>query len=244
MGFGGIRCVGLAAMLTLAACEGELSQFGKTGASSGGTPAVSDAKGQREATVTRNKVRLIGTDGFCIDPNSTRDQRAEAFVVFGNCAAITGNPNEPQPWLKSIVTASVTSSGLTGEGAIEPQTANLNAYFRTEEGRAALSASGKADTVAIKNGFAEGGALYLRVEDTGPAAVEGAQTTYWRGYFDAGTSVVAMSVIGFADAPVSSAEGLDVLRGFVARNKRAPAALAADAGAKPTEDGLLDRLSP
>lgn len=232
---GGIRCLGLAASLTLAACEGELSQFGKTEGAADGNVAVSDVKGQREATVTRKKVRLIGTDGFCIDPRSTRDQQAEAFVVFGNCAAITGNPNEPQPWVKSIVTASVTSSGLTGEGAVAPQVANLNAYFRTEEGRAALSATGEADTINIKNGFTESGALFLRVEDTGPAAVEGAQTTYWRGYFDAGTSVVAMSVIGFADSPVTSAEGLDVLRGFVGRNKRAPAALTADAGAKPTE---------
>ncbi len=234
----GIRCLGLAASLTLAACEGELAQLTGGDASAGGEAEASKAVGQREATVTRGKVRLVGTDGFCVDPKSTRDQRAEAFVVFGNCAAITGNTEEPQPWVKSIVTASVTSSGLTGEGAVTPQAERLNSFFRTEEGRAALSSSGDAETVQIESGFVEGGAVYLRVEDLGAAAVEGAQTTYWRAYFDAGTSVVAMSVIGFAQSPVSAADGLDVLRGFVSRNRRYSDALAAESDAKPTDDTL------
>lgn len=190
--------------------------------------------GQREATVTRNKVRLTAPEGFCVDPVSTKSTRAQAFVVFGNCASITGNTDEPQPWVPAVVTATVTSSGLSGDGAVAPQVANLNAFFRTADGKTALSRAGDPATVTILEGFAERGALMLRVKDTSPASFDGAQDSYWRAYFDAGSSVVAVSVIGVAKTPVSAAEGLDTLRGFVKRNRKELPAAAAEVGAKPT----------
>lgn len=236
-------CVGLAASLTLAACEGQLPQFGKSVGAAGGK-ATSKAVGRSEVTVTRNKVRILGTDGFCVDPVSTRSAAAQAFVVFGNCAAITRNPDQPQPYLRAIATATVTSSGITGEGAIRPQVANLNAFFRTDPGKVALSRSNTAETVTVIDGFTEDGALYLRVKDLSPAHFEGAQDSYWRAYFDAGNSSVALSVIGFSETPVTASEGLDVLRGFVERNQRPPAAIASVTDNKPDGGDLLDRLFP
>lgn len=233
----------LAASLTLAACEGQLPQFGKTLGSAGGK-ATSKAVGQTEATVTRNKTRIIGTEGFCVDPVSTRSGAAKAFLVFGNCAAITGNPEQPQPYLQAVATATVTSSGITGEGAVGPQVANLNSYFRTQPGKTALSRSNAAESVTVMEGFTEDGALYLRVKDSSPTVFEGAQDSYWRAYFDAGNSVVAMSVIGFSETPVSGVEGLDVLRGFVERNQRTPAAIQPVLAGKPATGGVLDRLFP
>ncbi len=234
---------GLAASLSLAACEGGLPQFGAGDKAAGGKKA-STAQGQTEATVTRNKVRIIGVDGFCVDPVSTRSSAAQAFLVFGNCAAITGNPDQPQPYLRAVATATVTSSGITGEGSVRPQVANLNAFFRTDAGRSRLSRSGDASLVDILDGFTDDGALFLHVKDTSPAAFEGAQDTYWRSYFDAGNSVVAASIIGFSETPVSKSEGLDVLRNFVDRNQRAPAAIAPVIGEKPAGDRLLGRLFP
>ncbi|WP_298361105.1 hypothetical protein [uncultured Litoreibacter sp.] len=227
-------CLGLAASLALAACEGELAGLAGGSGAADGKPAVSKAVGQREATVTRNKVRLTAPDGFCVDPQSTRATQAQAFVVFGNCAAITGNPEEPQPYVRAITTATVTSSGLTGDGAIAPQVAKLNAFFRTADGRAALSRTRKAETVTVLDGFTERGTLFLRVKDTSPTSFDGAEDSYWRAYFDAGSSVLAISVIGFTNAPITSAEGLDTLRGFVGRNRKPIKTITADAGAKPT----------
>lgn len=236
--------VGLAASLLLTACEGGLPRFDNVLKAAGGASGGTKAVGQRETTVTRGKVRLQGPDGFCVDPRSTTSAAAQAFVVFGNCAAITGNPEQPQPYVPAIATATVTSSGLTGEGAIAPQVARLNAFFRSNQGRAMLSRSGEAGTVTIGESFAEDGALFIRVRDTSPAAFKGAQPSYWRSYFDAGASVVAMSVIGVADAPVSSGEGLDVLRRFVAGNRRSATGSFTVKVAKPRGGGLLDRLFP
>ncbi|MEM9582258.1 MAG: hypothetical protein AAGA08_04015 [Pseudomonadota bacterium] len=235
--------VGLAASLVLAACEGRLSQFGQNFGAAG-SQSGSKKVGQTEATVTRNKTRILAVDGFCVDPVSTRSGTAEAFLVFGNCAAITGNPDQPQPYLRAVATAAVTDSGVTAEGAVRPQVANLNAYFRTAAGRAALSRSNVADTVEVLDGFADDGALFLRVRDSSDTSFEGAAETYWRAYFDAGNSVVALSVIGFSQSPISSGESLDVLRSFVDRNQRAPAALTSIATNNPADDGPLKRLFP
>ena len=235
--------VGLAASLLLTACEGGLPGFDTIREAAGGGSG-SKAVGQREATVTSGKVRLRGPDGFCVDPRSTTASAEQAFVVFGNCAAITGNANEAQPYLSAIATATVTSGGLTGEAAVTPRLARLNAFFRSAQGRAALSRSGDAASVTIGESFAEDGALFLRVRDTSPVAFKGAQLSYWRSYFDAGSSVVAMSVIGMAGSPVTSAQGLDALRDFVDRNRRDPASSITVKVARPGRGGLLDRLFP
>lgn len=233
---------GLAASLLLAACEGALPQFGNL-VGSAGSSGSSNARGQTEATVTRNKVRIIGVEGFCIDPVSTTSTAADAFLVFGNCAAITRNPEQPQPYLRAVATATVTSSGVTGEGAVRPQVENLMSYFRTASGRTALSRVNTPETVNVLNGFTDDGALFLRVKDVSPTAFEGAEDTYWRAYFDAGNSVVALSVIGFLDNPISSEESLDVLRNFVDRNQRAPAALAPVTADASGNRGIFGRLS-
>ena len=236
--------VGLAVSLLLTACEGGMPSFEKFRSAAGGGAGGSDAVGQTEATVTRNKIRLRGPEGFCVDPVATKPAAQEAFVVFGNCAAITGNPDQPQPYVPALVTATVTSSGTAAQAAVAPQAENLSSFFRTAEGRAVLSRSGQAGNVKISESFTEDGALFLRVTDTSAAAFEGAQPTYWRAYFDAGTSVVAMSVIGMSKTPVSSGEGLDTLQRFVERNRKPAEGTISVRVAKPDRPGLLDRLFP
>ncbi len=212
--------VGLAASLTLAACEGALSEFEPDPAPAGGGEAR--AVGTKSITVTRNKTELSGPDGFCVDPESTDLRAAQAFVVFGNCAAITNNPDEPQPLSTAILLASVTSAGLTGDGAVAPSASELALFFRSTEGRATLSRASDPANVVVDESFAREGVVYLRVRDISPSAVDGAQTAYWRGYFDAGNSVVSVTVIGLEDAPLTASEGLSVLRSFVEANATTP----------------------
>ncbi len=201
----------------LAGCESGLPSLASLG---GG--AASSAEGQAAVTVTRQEVNLSGPRGFCVDPVSTRDAASQAFVVFGNCAAITGNPEEPQPWLQAVVTATVTASD--GGLSVAPQAPALLEFFRTPGGRATLSRTEDAQTVSILESFVEDGSIYLHVRDTSPPVFGGAQNTYWRGYTDADGTVVALSVIGFEGTPISGSDGISVLRGFVDRNKRAAVA--------------------
>jgi len=130
----------------LTGCEGGFPALG----SLGGTSTV---EAQETVTVTRQEVNLSGTRGFCVDPVSTRDAAGQAFVVFGNCAAITGDPTEPQPWLQAVVTATVTA----GDGglSVAPQAPALLEFFRTPGGRATLSRTEDAQTVSIWRGYTD-----------------------------------------------------------------------------------------
>jgi len=199
----------------LTGCEGGLPSLG----SFGGTSTV---EAQETVTVTRQEVNLSGTRGFCVDPVSTRDAAGQAFVVFGNCAAITGDPTEPQPWLQAVVTATVTAGD--GGMSVAPQAPALLEFFRTPGGRATLSRTEDAQTVSILESFVEDGSIYLHVRDTSPPVFGGAQNTYWRGYTDADGTVVALSVIGFEDTPISGSDGISVLRGFMDRTRQAEVA--------------------
>jgi hypothetical protein len=238
---------GLAVSLLLTACEGGLPDLRDIARPVGST-ATSEI-GQTEIRVTDRQVALRAPSGFCIDPVSTRNDAGQAFVVFGNCAAITGNPDQPQPFLQAIATTTVTSSGLTGEGAVAPQADQLLTFFQTTQGRTVLSRSGEPLRVAIDDAFVETGTVFLYVIDESPPSFAGAQRSYWRAYFDAGTSVVALSVIGMGDDEIARLDGLTVLRDFVELNARAPliAEVAPETpapGAAPTgtTPGLLDRL--
>lgn len=242
--------VGLAAILTLAACDGTLPSFDLF--SRPDAENVSKEVGQTRISVTERQVTLSAPDGFCVDPVSTQNGASQAFVVFGNCAAITENPEQPQPFLQAVVTATVSGSGLTGDGAVAGQTDGLIEFFRSTEGRTALSRSADPQSVTVASAFEEDGAVFLRFKDTSESPLEGVQNSYWRGYFDAGRSVVSMTVIGLQDAPISDAEGLSLLRNFIERSA-APIPVEAQAQLGPGDPtppeppnrrGLLDRLFP
>ena len=238
------------AILALAACDGAMPSFDMLKRPF--EKAEPKAVGQNSISVTEREVELSAPDGFCVDPESTQNGATRAFVVFGNCAAITENPEQPQPFLQAVVTATVSGSGLTGEGAVSGQTDGLIEFFRSTEGRAALSRSSDPASVTVASAFAEDGAVFLRFDDTSESQLDGAQNSYWRSYFDAGSSVVSITVIGLSEAPISDAEGLSLLRNFVERSA-APMPVTPQASLGPTEPalqkptgrrGLLDRLFP
>ncbi|MEM6407644.1 MAG: hypothetical protein AAF700_04420 [Pseudomonadota bacterium] len=206
-----VGCVALAGCSNLPGLEGLLP---------GPQQAVSQA--QTEITVTQSAVSLTAPNGFCVDPVSTRDAASEAFVVFGNCAAITGDTSQAQPSVNAIVTATVSSVGLASNAAIAPQSEALVGFFQSNAGKRALSRNADPGAVRIGDGFAEDGAVFLLVADSSPIHFKGAMKSYWRSYFDAGAAVVAMSVIGFEENPISGSEGLTLLRRFKERNARTP----------------------
>ena len=78
----------LAVLAALALVPGCVAGLG--GGGTGGAPA--------EAVVTKRQWSVItGPPGFCIDETATRAESDTAFVLLGNCAAISNSRRAAQP---------------------------------------------------------------------------------------------------------------------------------------------------
>lgn len=174
---------------------------------------ASRAPAQSEIIVTSDRVILRGPTGFCVDPESSNHRPAQAFIVFGNCAAIAGDEEQPQPFVNAIAVATVLPSGETVRSIAASEVA-LAEFFGSDTGRAALSASGEASNVEILDSFSRNGAFFIHARDTGEGGLAGSSDTFWRGYFDVKNSLVAVSVIGLKATPLSSTDGLQTLYDF------------------------------
>jgi len=166
--------------------------------------------------VLDRQVAIAGPDGFCIDKTSSRDVETGAFVLLGNCAAISQNPRDDQPRVPAVLTASVsTDAGARADDAEALD--RLESFFSTNAGRKALSRSAKADTVSIHRVTRVDGALLLFVGDSSKNGLGSIAQDYWRGLFDVNGHLVTVTVSAFASRPFGEDVGLDLISGFVKR---------------------------
>lgn len=177
-------------------------------------PSLDTEQSETEIVVTRDNVTLAAPHGFCIDPQSSTRGPSSAFVVFGNCAAITGSNEAPQPDMNAIVTSTVRPADPSLP-KIRNSSAQLDRYFDSDVGHIVLSRSNDPASINVKeSGTNTDGAFFVYVTDTSDGAPEGTEATYWRGYFDAKNSVVTVSVLSLDANPLSRAEGLRILKQF------------------------------
>lgn len=195
--------------------------------------------GRNAITVTQDAIRVTGPDGYCIDEDSLSMSVTEAFVVFGNCAAIAGNERASQPATRAIATVSVTQQ-TDRSAAIATGANELASFFDTEEGRQTLSRTGTASEVETLSSAVEDGTVFLHVTDSGDGAAQGVSDTYWRSYFDVKTSVVSVSVLTFNSLPVDDADALELLRDFTRSIKGTSSATQTAAPQTPVD--LIRRL--
>ncbi len=192
----------IAATLVLSACVP--AEFG---AASGGTRAMA---------VSDGAVTVAGPAGYCIDRTASRDGADGAFVLFGTCAALSGGRGAAQPARPAVLTASV-SRGAPEDGSLPDSFASMTAFFRSAPGRAALSRSGRADTVEVAEAVRAGDVLYLRLNDRSAATGQAVEPEYWRAILALRGRMVTLSALGLSDRPLSSAEKRRVLEAMVAR---------------------------
>ncbi|GFE64486.1 hypothetical protein [Litoreibacter roseus] len=178
---------------------------------------------KNQITVTDDRVQLVGGEGFCIDPRTTQAGRGQAFVVFGNCAAISGSQDAPQPDVAAIVTATVASADARPM-LIESAADDIAAYFETEDGQRALSRVNDPATVDVLDSFVSDGVVFVRAQDQSPLGIQGATDMFWRGYLDVNNSIVAFSLIGFDQTPLEREEGFEALEDFITRTRGLAAA--------------------
>lgn len=160
---------------------------------------------------------VAGPRGFCIDPLATREGGEAAFVLLGNCAAVTGNPRAPQPALPAVLTltASVPAPAMP---PIAEAVEEYDSFFRSETGRGGLARSGRAGDVEVLDSFFRNEVLYLRLRDSGPADPPDLAAETWRGYLNLEGYLVAVSATALADArPDDPRAAMALVRAFAQR---------------------------
>lgn len=170
----------------------------------GGAPA--------EAVVTSDLIVVTGPPGFCVDETATRAENDTAFVLLGNCAAISESRRAAQPEVPVVLTAAISEA--SDGGSISESLADLDPYFRSEEGRALLSRSQDAETVEVLEAFVEADQFMIHARDTSTGAMEGVAQDYWRAYLDLGSRIATLSVFALQGETVTRDDSLNALRAF------------------------------
>ncbi|WP_424971964.1 hypothetical protein [Dinoroseobacter sp. S76] len=194
------------ASLVLAGC----AELGAIGLSIG-------AIGQSAVTVSRGEVTIAGPEGFCVYPFATRDRGTQAFVLLGNCAAITRSEEAPQPPIHALLTAAVRETDAI---EVASQSDLLASFLRSETGRAMLSRDKNAATVTILDSFSRGDVLYVHARDESESYAPGMTAEHWRAFLDVDGRIVALAVLGFEADPLSAREGLSAVRDFAEAIRR------------------------
>lgn len=182
-------------------------------------------KAPEAVRVAGESVVVAGPPGYCIDSAASGERAAGAFVLLGSCASLSRDASLPHPSEPGVLTVTV-SPGEIGPGTVSPLLSELEAFFRTDPGRAALSRDGRAASVAILETRIEDGALFLHARDASSPR-RGIAEDYWRALFGVNRRLVTLSVNGFSAAPLSDRAGLSTLDAFAARIRAANGAGAA-----------------
>lgn len=178
--------------------------------------------------VANGAVVIAGPRGFCIDRAASQDSGGRAaLTVLASCRALGAGPFAPRPAHAAVLTAAVASPGRGG--AVDTEAPGLDAFFRSQAGRAALSRTGKATTVEVLETLPGDAALLLHLTDTAPFGWGAVQPDYWRALLMIGGRTVTLSVLTRPDAGLARDDGLALLRDFIAASRAATT----QAGAKP-----------
>ncbi len=180
----------------LAACEPDL-------AGTGTRPA-----GQvRVQPVLGGDLKVAAPTGYCIEPTAVLERRDTAIVLIGRCVA--GGAGAP-----AILTATVGAEGTGVDIAANGNT--FAQFFRSAQGRAALSRSGRAANVKVLDTVGTKTAFLVRLTDTSPNPYGPGQAESWRAVTSISGRLVTLTVTGTADAPLGAAAGKALVDRFVA----------------------------
>jgi hypothetical protein len=197
------RAALVAACLALAACDAA----GLPGLGAGLSPAPS------QVAVTADRIVVTGPRGFCVDPTATRDTAETGFVVLGNCAAIANSRRAAQPATPAVLTATI--SERAGDTRLADNLDQLDAFFRSDEGKTLLSRSRNPNRVRILETDRTRNVFFLHATDRSTGAIADVQPTYWRAYLDVGPRLATLSVLALQDRSLTREESLSLLRSFV-----------------------------
>ncbi|MFD1914050.1 hypothetical protein [Halodurantibacterium flavum] len=178
-------------------------------------PQAASASAPERVAVAGGEVVVGGPRGYCVDMDASRDDADGALIVMGGCASLVQDPALPQPERPAVLTAAVSAAGRGMK--VRDSSAQFDAYFRSEAGRAALARSGRAADVAVLETFMRDGVYFLHLRDVGNLSGPGLETDYWRALVDVGDRIVTLSVLSPRTNPLTPRQGQDTLSEFVRR---------------------------
>lgn len=161
--------------------------------------------------VSGNDVTIVGPKGYCVDPTSSRERTEGAFVMLGSCATLRGEGKGPGK--PAVLTALVSPRS---DPPLVPDPAQLERFFRSDAGQAALAQDGRADSVTLLKFASEGPVLYLKLRDRSTGRPKDLSDVAWRAIFPLKDRLVALSVTGHDDLPVADTDMRKTLDRFVA----------------------------
>lgn len=180
----------------------------------GPTTAASAGRQIRAQSVLGGAITVAAPPGYCVEPAAILQQVDSAIVLIGRCAGGTG-----QERARAILTAAIgeagTGLGVAGGGA------ELAAFFTSEQGRAALSRSGRAKTVNVLEAVGSGDAFLIRLTDTSPNKDGPGQAESWRAVMALKERLVSISVTGTIEAPLDRDASRALLDAYVSAMRAA-----------------------
>lgn len=176
-------------------------------------PELAGRAAPGSVAVLDRSVMVAGPRGYCIDSAASRNTATTAFVLLGSCASLSGSSRVTGPASSAILTASVIESSAD----ITEQTDRLATFFRSGAGRAALSRSGEAASVEVRESFGKDGVFFIRVSDVAADDGTPVEPEYWRAILSVNGRLVTLTVLGHRARPQPPETKRALLEAFIAR---------------------------
>ncbi len=151
----------------------------------------------RSIPILDGAVVAAAPKGYCISPGAGMRGDDSAVILMGRCSsgpAVTASP--------AIITLSVGPAGSAG--VLIGGARDLSAFFRSDDGRAALSRRGEAEDVRVLAAAGTDTTFVLHVADN-------ATGDYWRAFRGLRGRLTTVSVTGSPEAPLTSDQSRAVL---------------------------------
>ncbi|MGV8988212.1 MAG: hypothetical protein ACOH2H_18230 [Cypionkella sp.] len=163
--------------------------------------------GLHETKVLGGTLTIAAPQGYCIDPKASVTRGKSVVALIGRCTA----RGEVAPAVVSVTIGAPASAGVLVAG---PEV--LAKFFASTPGRTLLARDGVASHVVVMNTMVSKGTLLVHVKDK--TAGE-----YWRAILALRGRLVTVSASGTEGAPLTSAQGLKLVRDVVSiLNSRNP----------------------
>ncbi|WP_376875527.1 hypothetical protein [Albirhodobacter sp. R86504] len=171
---------------------------------------------KRDVLLAAGTMKFTAPRGYCVDAQATRATADGGFALFGSCASLNPLRSFSRPKLPVALAAMVTGAGP--EQPLRQSFPALERFFQSRAGRAALSRTGDASTVALIELRREGDILMIHLTDTS-VMTDSAQMseTYWRALASIGGRMVSLSALPRAGYEIDDADQRALLLDFASR---------------------------
>lgn len=161
--------------------------------------------------VLNGAMTVAAPAGYCVDPSARRSSAQGDFVLFGSCAAISGDAAAPRAPYPAMLSATI---GPKAAAPLVRSFPAFEAFFHSAPGRAAIARSGLAKDVDILAVRQVGDMMVLKIRDRSVSGGAPVSPVYWRAIADFDGHIAALSVLPQRGAAMSDAAQIALLGRF------------------------------